>query len=57
MVKKYTRLIEERELNTKTGDIWSINDVGKTWNAKTRAAVLADGYVFLDDGTAVKANN
>ena len=54
MVKKYTRSIEAREINTRTDSVWSINDVPNAWNAKTRAQVLADGYVFLDDGTAIK---
>ena len=55
MVAKYKRLIEEREINDKTGSVWAIQNVGKTWRARTEAAVLADGYVFLDDGTAIKA--
>lgn len=55
MVRKYTKAIEGREYNTRTDNIWSINDVPTTWRKKTREQVLADGYVFLDDGTAVKA--
>jgi len=55
MVKKYTRLLEEREVNSRTGEIWAIQDVPNTWRARTEAAVLADGYVFLEDGTATKA--
>lgn len=55
MVKKYTRLLEEREVNSRTGEIWAIQDVPNTWRARTEAAVLADGYVFLEDGTAIKA--
>lgn len=55
MVKKYVVVIEGREYNTRTDAIWSINDVPTIWRKKTREQVLADGYVFLEDGTAVKA--
>lgn len=52
MVKKYSRLLEERIINDNTGEVWSINDVPNTWKAKTRAKVEADGYYFDEDGTA-----
>jgi len=57
MAKKLARLLEEREINPSTGGIWTINDVHehyRTWEAKTRAKVEADGYEFLPDGTAQK---
>lgn len=52
MVKKYARVLENREINSMTGEVWSINDVPNTWNNKTRAKVEADGYYFDEDGTA-----
>lgn len=55
MVKKYARVLETREINTMTGSVWAIQDVPNTWRSKTEAKVLADGYVFLEDGTAVPA--
>lgn len=54
MVRKYGRLLEEREINEKTGEIWAIQDVPNTWREKTRVKVEADGYEFLEDGTAQK---
>ena len=35
MVKKYARVLENREINSMTGEIWSINDVPNTWKKKT----------------------
>ena len=52
MVPKYTRLIKSREINDKTGSVWAIQDVGRTWRSKTEATVIADGYYFDEDGTA-----
>lgn len=54
MVNKYSRLLEERAENAKTGSVWAIQDVPKTWRADTQAKVEADGYEFLEDGTAQK---
>lgn len=54
MDKKYARLLEERAVNEKTGDIWKITDVPRTWRTKTEARVIADGYTFDDDGTVIK---
>ena len=54
MVKKYVKAIEGREYNTRTDSTWSIYDVPSTWKKKTEAQILADGYIFLDDGTAIK---
>ena len=53
MVQKYSRLLEEREINYNTESIWTINDVPKTWRKKTEAKVIADGYYFEEDGTAM----
>lgn len=54
MVKKYARVLENREINAQSGEIWTIDDVPTTWRAKTRTKVEADGYHFDEDGTAVK---
>lgn len=51
MVRKYARLLEDREINVNTGEIWTIQDVPQTWRAKTEAKVIADGYEFNEDGT------
>lgn len=52
MVRKYVRLLEEREINHNTNEVWTINDVPNTWREKTRTKILADGYIFDEDGTA-----
>lgn len=52
MIKKYARLIEQRITNEKTGSTWAIQDVPNTWRDGTHDRVIADHYVFLDDGTA-----
>lgn len=52
MVKKYARHLEDRDIYSKTGEVWTINDVPPTWRAKTEAKVIADGYHFDEDGTA-----
>lgn len=52
MVAKYTRLLEQRITNNKTGEIWTIQDVPNTWRNKTRNKVIDDGYFFDEDGTA-----
>jgi len=54
MVKKYARLLEERQINNKTQETWKIQDVPELWNADTRAKVEADGFYFEEDGTATK---
>lgn len=51
MVQKYSRLLEEREINYNTDAIWKIQDVPKTWRKKTEQKVIADGYHFDEDGT------
>lgn len=55
MVKKYVRVLEERDINAKTGEIWKIDDVPTTWRARVEAQILADGYIITDDGTVVPA--
>jgi len=52
MVKKYSRLLEQRITNEKTGSTWAIQDVPNTWRDATHDKVIADHYVFLEDGTA-----
>ena len=52
MVKKYCRLLEEREINANTDSVWAIQDVPNTWRSKTEAKVIADGFYFDEDGTA-----
>jgi hypothetical protein len=52
MVQKYSRLLEERDINYNTNEVWALQDVPKTWRAKTEAKVISDGYYFAEDGTA-----
>lgn len=54
MVSKYTRLLEERIVNDKTGYVWRITDVPRSWRNQTETKVLSDGYIFDEDGTAIK---
>lgn len=54
MVAKYARLLEDREVNNKTGDTWAIQDVPNLWNESTRTRVEKDGYEFQEDGTAIR---
>lgn len=51
MVKKYVRALEERQINTRTGEIWTIDDVPNLWRSKVEQQIAADGYIILDDGT------
>ena len=55
MVNKYARVLEEQDYNTRTGDIWKIDDVPSVWNKKVRVKVAADGYTFDENGYAVKS--
>ena len=55
MVNKYAHVLEERQINDRTGEIWTINDVPKTWRKKTQDKIEADGYLILEDGTVEKA--
>lgn len=52
MVAKYARHLENRDINDKTGEVWAIQDVPKTWRARTEQKVIDDGYYFDEDGTA-----
>ena len=52
MVNKYARVLENREINNATGEVWAIQDVPNTWRAKTQTRVISDGYYFDEDGTA-----
>lgn len=54
MVKKYVKALEGREINSRTGEIWTIYDVPNTWKAKVEQQIAADGYIILDDGTVAK---
>ena len=54
MKKKYVRALENREINSRTGEIWTINDVPNAWKAQVEAQIEADGYVIQEDGTVVK---
>lgn len=53
MAVKFARLLKEREINYNTNEIWKLEDVPKLWRSKTEKLVLSDGYIFLEDGTAV----
>ena len=53
MVKKYVRVLEERDINAKTGEIWKINDVPATWRTGVLAQIEADGYIVDEDGTVI----
>lgn len=57
MKKKYVRVLEEREINPKTGEIWRINDVPTTWREQVRAQIEADGFYVADDGTVYPNEN
>ena len=57
MVTKYSRLLKQRIINDKTGEVWAIQDVPKTWRGKTEAKVISDGYYFDEDGTAYPKEN
>ena len=54
MVKKYKTALENREINSKTGNVWAIQNVPPTWRTATESVVIADGYYFAEDGTAYK---
>ena len=54
MVNKYARLLEQRQINNNTGEVWALDDVPNTWKARTKTKVEGDGYEFGEDGTAHK---
>lgn len=53
MVKKYCTDLEERNINTKTGEVWNIADVPSLWKSKVEKQIKADGYKIAKDGTVV----
>ena len=57
MVKKYCTDLEERNVNTKTGEIWNIDDVPNLWKSKVEKQIKADGYIVAADGTVVKVED
>ena len=57
MVKKYARLLEEREINDKTGEVWKLSDCARTWRSGAEKKVIADGFYFAEDGTAYRVEN
>ena len=53
MKSKYVRVLEERDINSKTGEVWKITDVPETWRAAVAAQIDADGYIIDEDGTVI----
>ena len=53
MKAKYVRVLEERDINSKTGEIWKIDDVPTTWRAAVTIQIEADGYIIDVDGTVI----
>lgn len=53
MVKKYARYLEERQINSRTEEIWNIEDVPALWRTKVEAQIYIDGYKVDTDGTVV----
>lgn len=56
MKAKYVRVLENREINAKTGETWKIDDVPTTWRTAVSMQIVADGYIIIDDGTVEKAD-
>lgn len=54
MVNKYVHLLETREINPRTGEIWRVSDVPSLWYDKVIKKIQDDGYVVMDDGTVTK---
>lgn len=54
MVKKYVKALEEHEINVKTGEVWVIADVPTLWKSKVTTQIIADGFVFDEEGHAVR---
>ena len=52
MVKKYSKALENWEINAMTGEVWVISDVPNLWRTKTIAQVEKDGYTWDEDGHA-----
>lgn len=39
MVAYYVAKIQDKEINPKTGEVWTVNDVPKLWRKKVEAAL------------------
>ena len=57
MVQKYSRHLEERDINVNTNRVWAIQDVPRTWRSKVEKKVIEDGYYFAENGTAFPRTN
>lgn len=54
MKKKYVKALENREINSRTEEIWTVNDVPNIWKNQVLSQIAADGYIVLEDGTVEK---
>lgn len=54
MKKKYVKALENREINSRTDEIWTVNDVPNIWKNQVLNQIAADGYIVLEDGTVEK---
>ena len=54
MKKKYVKALESREINSRTEEIWTVNDVPNIWKNQVLSQIAADGYIVLEDGTVEK---
>lgn len=53
MVRKYVRVLEERDINAKTGETWKVDDVPATWKSRVLVQIETDGYIVDEDGTVI----
>lgn len=53
MLDRYVTALKNREIYAKTGNVWRIQDVPNLWRKKAEAKVIADGFYFDEDGTAL----
>lgn len=54
MKKKYVKALENREINSRTDEIWTVDDVPNIWKNQVLNQIAADGYIVLEDGTVEK---
>jgi len=54
MKKKYVKALENREINSRTNEIWTVDDVPNIWKNQVLSQIAADGYIVLEDGTVEK---
>lgn len=54
MKKKYVKALENREINSRTEEIWTVDDVPNIWKNQVLSQIAADGYIVLEDGTVEK---